>query len=256
MLETGRRGVAVVHWMTRGRCRGPGFARLVTHGGGERPSRQDRSPQERRRDLGERRPGTQSRVATRDLGAARERNRTTWASPGKKPREGLRVRRHKGLGLAGGLSWVELRVRVKNSRTQDWTAGICKFGFDRIWKRSNSEYNMEIWKPVEQTSNRLRSEFEFSTPNFEPNPNLSEKYGIDRVKSRKRCGSIRDISVLFSTLDATSATDNSVLTRTEKVWFSWQSALPYLEPSSFGGKKEIVVAHDHSEVLSACSSSR
>jgi len=34
---------------------------------------------------------------------------------------------------------------------------------------------MEIWKPVEQTPNRFRSEFEFSTPNFEPNPNLSEK---------------------------------------------------------------------------------
>jgi len=59
---------------------------------------------------------------------------------------------------------------------------------------------MEIWKPVEQTPIRFRSEFEFTTPNFEPNPNLSEKYGIDRVKFRKRCGSVRDISVLFSTL--------------------------------------------------------
>jgi len=59
---------------------------------------------------------------------------------------------------------------------------------------------MEIWKPVEQTPNRFRTEFEFSTPNFEPNPNLSEKYGIDRVKFRKLCGSVRDIYVLFSTL--------------------------------------------------------
>jgi len=63
-----------------------------------------------------------------DLAAARERNRE-------------RVRRHrvrKGLGLAGGLSWARLRVRVK--------AGLLGFSNLVLAEFENGQIPNIIWK--------------------------------------------------------------------------------------------------------------
>lgn len=124
-----------------------------------------------------------------------------------------------GVMWLGALdSWTGRRARVRSrlaeaEGTQSWNRMGCsnffglvsinckKTGCPELVKAGYPEQIREIRKRSGKQSNRFRPDSEFDIPYYRTESEFVRKCENERVKWRNRCGTERDLSRPFSTLD-------------------------------------------------------